>query len=488
MQGNAHLVLRLTGEQSAMADTGLYGASKRGNQTFIFRNFEYWRKRSNAAGETQWRCIKHQTFNCPANIRTVGLRVVGNLSPDHTHGGNGEAALARQAVGVMKLKMTETIATPSAAQGSVAASLGDQVLMALPKRATLSRLLRLHRHQHLNKQPCVALPPAPNDLMFQFPDKYVEFLLHDSGPGANRIIILGDVGLLDGLARSAIWIADGTFKLVPILFFQLYTIHFQYASGINPAAVYCLLTNKTRETYDRVMVELKRLIPSAAPSVILTDFETAAMSSFAQSYPAARITGCYFHLCQAVLRKVNELGMKADYEANDDMRVMVRCLPALSHVPVDSVEEAFDLLADAMPQHERMNELVSYFEHTYIRGRRQRGRVANYGPPLFDIASWNQHAAIGEGIARTTNTVEGWHHGLQALFMCSHPCLWTCLDGLLKDCKKQKATFLQGTTGVQQTPAKRYRTIVERVARAVENFGQTDVLTYLKAIAYLSHS
>jgi hypothetical protein len=34
------------------------------------------------------------------------------------------------------------------------------------------------------------------------------------------MIILGDNSLLDGLARADVWLADGTFKVVPGLFFQ----------------------------------------------------------------------------------------------------------------------------------------------------------------------------------------------------------------------------------------------------------------------------
>jgi len=109
-----------------------------------------------------------------------------------------------------------------------------------------------------------------------------------------------------------------------------------------------------------------------------------------------------------------------------------------------------------MPEHEKMPELVSYFEHTYIRGRRLRGRGPHYGPAIFPIPLWNQYAAAGDGIARTTNIVEGWHYGMQSLFMCNHPNLWLLLEGLQKDCQKQKAAFLQGVTGVQEVSVKRY--------------------------------
>ena len=57
---------------------------------------------------------------------------------------------------------------------------------------------------------------------------------------------------------------------------------------------------------------------------------------------------------------------EADYESDDEIRAFIRCLAALSHVPVDKVTDAFESLIDTMPNHERMNELVSYFEHTYI--------------------------------------------------------------------------------------------------------------------------
>ena len=58
--------------------------------------------------------------------------------------------------------------------------------------------------------------------------------------------------------------------------------------------------------------------------------------------------------------------MKSDYENDNTIRGMVRCLPALSHNPPDSVVEAFDLLAEQMPQHEKMPKMLSYFKHIYV--------------------------------------------------------------------------------------------------------------------------
>ena len=71
-------------------------------------------------------------------------------------------------------------------------------------------------------------------------------------------------------------------------------------------------------------------------------------------------------------RKAHELGIKAAMESSQELATIILCLPVLALVPDDSVEELFDILADAMPEHEHMDELLSYFEHTYIRGRCRR--------------------------------------------------------------------------------------------------------------------
>src|SRR5437870_2158201 len=141
-----------------------------------------------------------------------------------------------------------------------------------------------------------------------------------------------------------------------------------------------------------------------------------------------------------------------------------------------------------MPQIPHVDEVLAYFEHTYVRGRRMRGRADNYRPAIFPVETWNQLDAAAEGIARTNNISEGWHHGLQSLFQCHHPTMWRFLDGLQGDCVKQKASFLQGVTGVQQPGEKKYRSLRKRTQRAIATYGQTDILQFLRAIAHLSYA
>jgi hypothetical protein len=373
-----------------------FSLSKRGKRTLLHHGFEFWKHRENNKGETVWRCSKHESSKCKALVRTKDDAVIGGQDHEHTHTGNAGKSLARQAIGAMKKHMTENIATPSASQGAVLVTLDPHVQMALPKRSSISRVLRRHRQIKMQvKNSNGPLPPIPNDRTFIIPPRFQSLVLHDSGPreADDRLIVMGDRHLVDGLQRAQVWIADGTFKVVPSIFFQLYSIHFEHAAGITPAGIYCLMASKSRLTYDKLMLVLRSLMPNANPQRILLDFEMAAMNAFSASYPTAQISGCYFHLCQSIQRKVNDVGLKSEYESSRDVSDFIRCLQALSHVPVQDVVPAFEELLDEMPKDERINEVVSYFEHTYIRGRRRPGRGENYGQSIFPIPVWKRYCA-----------------------------------------------------------------------------------------------
>ena len=66
------------------------------------------------------------------------------------------------------------------------------------------------------------------------------FLLFDSGEGdIHRLLLFGKSNFLSILKESSNWYCDGTFKVVPEQFFQIYTIHAEREGYIFPC-VYCL--------------------------------------------------------------------------------------------------------------------------------------------------------------------------------------------------------------------------------------------------------
>ena len=118
-------------------------------------------------------------------------------------------------------------------------------------------------------------------------------------------------------------------------------------------------------------------------------------------------------------------------------------LPALAHVLPCHVKACFELVVEEIAEvidmetfddsiSEKVDGLSLYFKNAYIEGP----TVTKKTPLQIEI--WNQFEADGEGVARTTNSVEGWHYGLQAYFTGSQPNVRLLLRNLKNDSKMQK--------------------------------------------------
>ena len=91
--------------------------------------------------------------------------------------------------------------------------------------------------------------------------------------------------------------------------------------------------------------------------------------------------------------------------------------------------------------------------------------------------------AAGEGVARTTNSVEGWHYGLQAYFTGSQPNVWLLLRNLDNDSKMQKFKYLQETTGIVCSKRPRYEKIKEQMQVVQSGYTFENVWPHLRAVA-----
>lgn len=175
----------------------------------------------------------------------------------------------REAVFQMKHTMQDTL-TPAAVQGAVARDLAEDVLMTLSDQSVISRSWRHFRTKTINQEGGDNLPPLPPDVTFDIPQRFSHLVLFDlfdeQRDNLNDCInIMGDDAVLRGLERRHVWGANGTFKKVPSIFFQLYSTHFEQSRGINPAALYCLLPNKTEATYTRLPDYVNHLVSQAHP-------------------------------------------------------------------------------------------------------------------------------------------------------------------------------------------------------------------------------
>lgn len=111
----------------------------------------------------------------------------------------------------------------------------------------------------------------------------------------NRILIFRIDQTLSLLSRSPNWFMDGTFTIVPEIFFQLYVVH-ALINGDVISCLYCLLPNKTTETYQRMFIAIKSLMPDVQPSTVMMEYENAAMNSISEYFIVIEVHSCFYHL------------------------------------------------------------------------------------------------------------------------------------------------------------------------------------------------
>ncbi|XP_045032435.1 uncharacterized protein LOC116927525 [Daphnia magna] len=105
--------------------------------------------------------------------------------------------------------------------------------------------------------------------------------------------------------------SDGTFKTVPNVFYELFTLHV-LAYGKSFPVSYALMSNKTAELYrmaiDRILQILQEVNPGDhfEVEVLISDFELAIMGTMQQAFPIARSRGCWFHYAQSLQRRTSK--------------------------------------------------------------------------------------------------------------------------------------------------------------------------------------
>lgn len=61
------------------------------------------------------------------------------------------------------------------------------------------------------------------------------------------------------------------------------------------------------------------------------------------------------------------------FNENPEVWAAIQWLMALQFIPLNDIEEVFDLIMDSIP--DEVLELAEYIEHTYVRGWPARGRL-----------------------------------------------------------------------------------------------------------------
>jgi hypothetical protein len=93
----------------------------------------------------------------------------------------------------------------------------------------------------------------PEHLLKTRTERAEDFVLADTGADdAERIIMFGSPTDVERLSSCSSWLADGTFKAAPSLWYQLWVIHGLYANRTVPL-IYVLLPDKKESSYKRAI-------------------------------------------------------------------------------------------------------------------------------------------------------------------------------------------------------------------------------------------
>ncbi|CAJ0959347.1 unnamed protein product [Ranitomeya imitator] len=421
--------------------------SKRGRRKSVHEDHIYlFSKRTADDVHSIWVCEKWSTCKGRVwtNEKSGEVVKVVNL---HSHAAQAASPEAIRLVNEAVTKARTTQETPQQILTDVVSGAHSNVAALLPKKASLKRTIRLARQ--LGNIP--RLPQTLDQLVIPLEFQEIsidgvqqQFLLHDSAVK------------------------------------QLYTIHVVH-SGLVVPLVYTLLTDKSRSTYQRLLQELEKLQPGLQPDNLMLDFELAAIQAFESEFPNLVKTGCFFHLSQSVWRKVQNEGLKMQYQGDHEFAHWIRMIPALAFLPPQNVVQSFEELVEDPDFPQEAIAIANYFEDSYIGQMNRRGRQA----PLFPVQFWNVYERTLNDQQRTNNDVEGWHRSFRETCGTLFQNIYHFINCLKHQQELHSFEIIQIIAGNPIAARnKKYAVISARVKRIVQDFNNRSLMDYLRGIAY----
>lgn len=461
--------------------------SQKGNRKIIKDGYIYVFKKELANYVRSFECQLRRAGQCRVSIKVNPNDEVIEQLHEHTHPPSNVKCEVQRVKSSIKERAESTNDSTQQIMVGELQGISEAAAVNLPNVEHMRRTVRSQKRNEGD------MPEPPNrNAIPELPMEYQQtctgerFLIYDSGiDDANRIFIFGTDHALHLLATSPDWFGDGTFKVCPQIFFQLYTLHAKIGNRVIPC-IYALLPNKQEETYHNFFLKVREEIErfgGNSPVTIMFDFERAAINAAQIIFDETEVNCCFFHLSSNIWKHIQAHGLKERYVNDQDFAIHMRMLAALAFVPIDNVIESFDLLSDQIRhQYAEAEQILDYFEDTYI------GRFRRNGPrraATFPINIWNMYARTNDEIPRTNNNIEGWHRGFESTVTSAHPGFWKFLKALKKEETLSRVHILQAEGG-HEPPAQRRRYVDcnARILRIVHDYENREIMHYLRAIAH----
>lgn len=107
-----------------------------------------------------------------------------------------------------------------------------------------------------------------------------------------------------------------------------------------------LMTGHTQAEYEEVFRWVKKDLGKRVSFVaVKSDFEKALRNAVRTVWPKSKVSGCYFHFCQAVYRHMCKVGLQQAYFRNKKFKLWLRHLMALPNLKPVDIEEEWSVLS-----------------------------------------------------------------------------------------------------------------------------------------------
>ncbi|POG75212.1 hypothetical protein GLOIN_2v1770416, partial [Rhizophagus irregularis DAOM 181602=DAOM 197198] len=222
--------------------------SNKGNNKINVRGYLMVKERNREA-IFYWCCAKRKSEGCKGRAVTTLCNNLHYLRSctDHNHAPQASDAGVAKLTAQIKRQASETRDKPAKIIQDNIISIPEEIHPYIPSPNALRRTISRVRKSEM--------PPQPQNITeINIPESLCHtlhgniFLVKDYMVGQERILLFTTRENIQHLANALFWIMDGTFKTVPTIFHQMYTIHAPVGAEDNSRIlplVYALMTRKS---------------------------------------------------------------------------------------------------------------------------------------------------------------------------------------------------------------------------------------------------
>ncbi|XP_047129382.1 uncharacterized protein LOC124809360 [Hydra vulgaris] len=271
---------------------------------------------------------------------------------------------------------------------------------------------------------------------------------------------------------------DGTFKVVPRMFYQMITFGYILLDHFIPT-IFILMTRRTQELYSLAFSKVAELVPNLSPLRIMTDYEQALMNTLEIQYPLAEISGCWFHYVNAVVNKCKHLGLFGllKLQVHSDLKKWIRLLLCLSLLPPHHIQPTLGnlnpnlfVVSLSINDFAKCQSLMTYMETFWI-GRIGSNKISVFGCPR-----------------RTNSDQESFHASLLKRIKIAYPNIWLFITELKKFAEVQQLDKVRLECGLQIRRRRKQKYVLNdrKIRVATENLanGRLTSLEFLQSVSH----